>query len=36
MKKEDKPVGALLVVGVVAVTILVMWFTVFFTFLYRG
>lgn len=36
MKNDDKPVGALLTVGVVAATILFMWFTVFFIFLYRG
>lgn len=34
--KEDKPIGALFVVGVVAATILFMWFGVFFIFLYRG
>ena len=34
--KEEKPVGALLTVGVVAATVLFMWFAVFFTFLSRG
>ncbi len=34
--KEEKPVGAMLVVTVVAATILVMWFTVFALFLIRG
>ncbi len=33
--KEEKPAGAMLVVGVVAATILVMWFTVFALFLIR-
>jgi len=34
--KEEKPVGALVVVGVVAASILIMWFGVFYLFLVRG